>query len=129
MPERSKGHAWKACVRLDRTEGSNPSLSASFYFSKSFCWNFLSFKDASKPQYSWALANFSHATHPYLENPKITNFTPNSPFLLSVSPLHANVGREGTHVAKPSIYLCFGGSLFLTPHFLEYESLCRGWHS
>ena len=28
VPERSKGHAWKACVRLCRTEGSNPSLSA-----------------------------------------------------------------------------------------------------
>ncbi len=28
MPERSKGHAWKACVRYSRTEGSNPSLSA-----------------------------------------------------------------------------------------------------
>ena len=27
VPERSKGHAWKACVRLYRTEGSNPSLS------------------------------------------------------------------------------------------------------
>jgi hypothetical protein len=28
VPERSKGHAWKACVRFSRTEGSNPSLSA-----------------------------------------------------------------------------------------------------
>ena len=28
MPERLKGHDWKSCVRLKRTEGSNPSLSA-----------------------------------------------------------------------------------------------------
>ena len=26
-----KEHAWKVCVRQKRTEGSNPSLSASFY--------------------------------------------------------------------------------------------------
>ena len=30
MSERFKEHAWKACVRLRRTEGSNPSLSAKF---------------------------------------------------------------------------------------------------
>ncbi len=28
MTERPKVHAWKACVRHKRTEGSNPSLSA-----------------------------------------------------------------------------------------------------
>ncbi len=28
MTERPKVHAWKACVRHQRTEGSNPSLSA-----------------------------------------------------------------------------------------------------
>ena len=28
VSERSKEHAWKACVRQPRTEGSNPSLSA-----------------------------------------------------------------------------------------------------
>ena len=30
MSERLKEHAWKACVRQKRTEGSNPSLSAIF---------------------------------------------------------------------------------------------------
>ena len=28
MAEWSKAHDWKSCVRLKRTEGSNPSLSA-----------------------------------------------------------------------------------------------------
>jgi hypothetical protein len=28
MAERSKAHAWKACIRDERIEGSNPSLSA-----------------------------------------------------------------------------------------------------
>ena len=28
VSERSKEHAWKVCVRHKRTEGSNPSLSA-----------------------------------------------------------------------------------------------------
>ena len=28
VSERSKEHAWKVCVRSQRTEGSNPSLSA-----------------------------------------------------------------------------------------------------
>ena len=82
-------------------EGSNPSLSASFYFSKSFCWIFWFDISTSKTQYSWALASFSHATHAYLENHKITQNTLNSPILLSVSPLHANVGAEGTHLSSP----------------------------
>ncbi len=30
MSERSNEHAWKVCVRVERTEGSNPSLSATF---------------------------------------------------------------------------------------------------
>ena len=29
MAERSKAHAWKVCMRDERIEGSNPSLSAS----------------------------------------------------------------------------------------------------
>ena len=29
MSERLKEHAWKACIREQRIEGSNPSLSAS----------------------------------------------------------------------------------------------------
>lgn len=28
MAERSKAHAWKACIRQKRIEGSNPFLSA-----------------------------------------------------------------------------------------------------
>jgi hypothetical protein len=28
MAERSKAHAWKVCMRDERIEGSNPSLSA-----------------------------------------------------------------------------------------------------
>ena len=30
VAEWSKAHAWKVCVRHKRTEGSNPSLSATF---------------------------------------------------------------------------------------------------
>ena len=30
VSERFKEHAWKVCVRQNRTEGSNPSLSATF---------------------------------------------------------------------------------------------------
>lgn len=43
----------------------------------------------------------THPPHAYLENRKITDFTPKSPFLFSVSPLDANVGRQGTHVQSP----------------------------
>ncbi len=31
MAERSKAHDWKSCVRQNRTEGSNPSLSAEIH--------------------------------------------------------------------------------------------------
>ena len=31
MTERLKVHAWKACVRYPRTEGSNPSLSVRLF--------------------------------------------------------------------------------------------------
>jgi hypothetical protein len=54
--------------------------SASFYFSKSFCWNFWVYKDASKPQYSWALAIFSYRAHAYLENHKTNKNSAKSPF-------------------------------------------------
>jgi hypothetical protein len=78
-----------------------PISPASFSFSKIFYWNFWFSKDASKPQYSWALASLRCATHAYLENRKIIKNTPKSPILLSVSPLHANVDAEGTHVQSP----------------------------
>ena len=32
MAEWLKAHAWKACILQKGIEGSNPSLSASFYF-------------------------------------------------------------------------------------------------
>ena len=38
MAERSKAHAWKACIRLSRIEGSNPSLSATVAYN---LWAFL----------------------------------------------------------------------------------------
>jgi hypothetical protein len=38
MSEWLKEHAWKACVRLKRTEGSNPSLSAIYFFETLKCF-------------------------------------------------------------------------------------------
>ena len=97
----AEGACLESKYTFTRIEGSNPSLSASFYFSKSFLWIFWFDISTSKPQYSWALASLSYATHAYLENHKITKNTPNSLFLVSVSSLHANVGREGTHLSSP----------------------------
>ena len=37
VSERFKEHAWKVCVRQNRTEGSNPSLSAIFDQRDLFC--------------------------------------------------------------------------------------------
>jgi len=85
----------------DRIEGSNPSPSASLQRSNFLGVIFQIIKLPSEPQYSQALARFNRVTHAYLENRKITDFTPKSPFLFSVSPLDANVGRQGTHVQNP----------------------------
>ena len=72
----AEGARLESVCAVFRTEGSNPFLSASFPFSRSFCQNFQSYIRAPKPQYSWALASFSYATHAYLENRKITKNTP-----------------------------------------------------
>ncbi len=37
VSERFKEHAWKVCVRQNRTEGSNPSLSAIFTNKAALC--------------------------------------------------------------------------------------------
>ncbi len=97
----AEGARLESVYTVKRIEGSNPSLSASLLRSNLLGMIFQIIKPPFKPQYSKALAPFSRVTHAYVENRKITDFTPKSPFLFSVSPLHANVRLEGTHVQNP----------------------------
>ena len=98
-----------------RIKGSNPFLSASFFkenFSRRHCEHS---EAIQKPQYLRAFQRFALALDPYLTFSNFVFFSPKSPFLPSLSPIHANTRGEGTHVLKPSIYLGFRELLFFDP--------------
>jgi hypothetical protein len=49
-------------------------------------------------------------------------YSPKSPFLPSLSPIHTNTRVEGVHVLKPSIYLGFRGLSLFAHAFLGNDT-------
>ncbi len=95
-------------------------LSPPDFLKRTFLTSFwVSHSAAQNPSIPKAFQRFGVALDPYLTFSNFSISPLKSPFLASLSLIHANIPVEGTHVLKPSIYLSFRESAFLRHAFFR----------